>query len=522
MIATTNANEIPAAIPTVESEEADEREKLLQAAAEENNRLSLEADEEVDDGADDPVSAKPKKSKLISMFAVFLILFVLMVAGLCWFFGLSVFAAAPTQNVERNAKRSEASETLNDDQKLKNALDLVADKNATASVTPFVEAHPNESEQSLNLPDSSVSVPPIKAADSITSETSAPIAVPDSSVNQNVGGSSRTNQNPVQTNSNSGENNSALSMQPNAPVNALFRTAETEANSGKSPVGRSLFFGKQNQPQITQAAQATAISASASSGDRANISGDNQPLPFGTLLPVRFLGALYTLRASGGVVRLQLTRAVRGKNFSYPSGTILVGTLRGSEYKRAFVTVFGLIDPASDGLIKFEGELMGTDGASGVGGRRRTVKSGWTRVFGGLREAGGAALGAIGNIRSGGTVVISDSGGRAANLLSGELSGLVRGKESNEFVEVAAGTNAYVLVTDLPGEVEGVDRLSKNALSSGTNLNETASRTTGLSETELVELLTEGSPEKIRRALPRMSNEFKSIAEQALAAMQNK
>ena len=145
-------------------------------------------------------------------------------------------------------------------------------------------------------------------------------------------------------------------------------------------------------------------------------------IPFGTLLPIRFLGAVYTLRSSGGLVRMELTRQISGKNYSYPAGTVLVGTLRGSEYKRAFVSVVGLIDPKTGGLVKFEGEVMGSDGASGIVGRRRQVKGTWSRVLGGMRDAGAIALGAIGNRRSGGgTVIISDSTSKASGVLTEEI-----------------------------------------------------------------------------------------------------
>ena len=92
---------------------------------------------------------------------------------------------------------------------------------------------------------------------------------------------------------------------------------------------------------------------------------------------------------------MELTRSISGKNYSYPAGTVLVGTLRGNEYKRAFVSVVGLIDPKTGGLVKFEGEVMGSDGASGIVGRRRQVKGAWSRVLGGMRDAGAIALGAI-------------------------------------------------------------------------------------------------------------------------------
>jgi len=62
---------------------------------------------------------------------------------------------------------------------------------------------------------------------------------------------------------------------------------------------------------------------------------------FGSMLPVRSLGVIYTLR-SGGLVRFELTRDVKGKGWLLPHGTVLVGALRGSEYDRAFISLVGL------------------------------------------------------------------------------------------------------------------------------------------------------------------------------------
>ena len=151
---------------------------------------------------------------------------------------------------------------------------------------------------------------------------------------------------------------------------------------------------------------------------------------------------------------------------------------------------------------------MGNDGASGIVGRRRQVKSTWSRVFGGLREAGAVALGAIGNRRSGGgTVIISDSTSKASGVLTDELSGLIgSNRNPNEFVEISAGTTGFVLVTDLPDEVSNTERLGQNSKTA-----------TGLSESELADLFSEGSKEKIRAALPRMTPAFRQLAEKVLA-----
>lgn len=50
--------------------------------------------------------------------------------------------------------------------------------------------------------------------------------------------------------------------------------------------------------------------------------------PFGQMLPVRTLGAIYTLR-QGSLTRFELTRDSDGPGWSLPRGTVFVGTLRG-------------------------------------------------------------------------------------------------------------------------------------------------------------------------------------------------
>src|SRR6185295_10859995 len=51
---------------------------------------------------------------------------------------------------------------------------------------------------------------------------------------------------------------------------------------------------------------------------------------FGSILPVRTLGKIYTLR-SGSSIRLELTRYVSGEGWSLSKGTVLIGQIRGSE-----------------------------------------------------------------------------------------------------------------------------------------------------------------------------------------------
>ena len=237
---------------------------------------------------------------------------------------------------------------------------------------------------------------------------------------------------------------------------------------------------------------------------------------FGSMLPVKSLGVLYTLR-SGGLVRFELSRDVKGKGWSMSKGTVLVGVARGAEYNRAFVSLVGFIDTESGQFVKVGGDLLGSDGGAGIRGQRRKMSSSWSRVFAKLGEASlRMAEGFAGSVGRR-PIVISDAfgsyGGRVTNELDGAL--LRRDSDRDSFVEVGAGSQGYIMITDLPEAIQGVDALSKL---SNTDLKERSDVTvprqlTGISEQELAELIQSGDVDRIKAALPRMSAEMRRVAE---------
>ena len=165
-------------------------------------------------------------------------------------------------------------------------------------------------------------------------------------------------------------------LQPKANNNG----GATLSDKSEGGIARSIFFGgvldKNNQARQNSSTNSGNFSPrSISTNQNANVPS------FGTLLPVRFLGAVYTLqRGAGGLVRMELSRAVKKGEFSYPAGTIIVGRLRGSEYNRAFISAIGAIDPKTGKLVKFEGDILGVDGASGALGTRKSIKSWGARI----------------------------------------------------------------------------------------------------------------------------------------------
>lgn len=264
---------------------------------------------------------------------------------------------------------------------------------------------------------------------------------------------------------------------------------------------------------------------------RAALPPTGVPLPpLGTMLPVRTLGTIYTLR-SGSLVRMQLTRGVSGKGWNLRRGTEFYGVMRGSDYEvgRAYIALIGFVDPDSNRLVRLSGNLLGGDGTDGLRGQKRQLHSRWTRA---AREAFAGAVDVLGAIASSvgrRPVVIGDVyGQRTISPLTQEFNRSAAGNHNDGFVEVPANTPGYVLVLTMPGSMQGVDARPD---SFSTNLSENIgvsdlqqlaaeqndNSASQLSDAELSELLTTGGPAQIRAALPRMSPTMRQVAEQVLA-----
>lgn len=236
--------------------------------------------------------------------------------------------------------------------------------------------------------------------------------------------------------------------------------------------------------------------------------------PFGQMLPVRSLGVVYTLR-TGSLARFELTRDVEGSGWSLRRGTVFVGTLRGSEYDRAYLSMIGYLDPATGRLVKVSGDVLGADGSDGLKGTRRHLASGWSRLLRPAAEIGTDLLQTLLARGSRGTTVII-SGGR--NAAQAEMNGLAARNTNREFVEVPAGAPAYLLITRLPEEIQGVDALTtlpSDELARRLNPDQ-PDDSTGLTEAELAALFAEGSPEQVRAAMPRMTAPMRVLAQRFL------
>ncbi len=252
--------------------------------------------------------------------------------------------------------------------------------------------------------------------------------------------------------------------------------------------------------------------------ERVSAPGPVKP-SFGAVLPVRTLGATVTLR-QGSLARLEVTRDIEGRGWSLPRGTVVVAITRGAEFDRAYYEMIGFIDSASGRLVRLGGDVLGPDGASGVRGKRRHMQSAWSRAFGWLKRSASTAIDQASRewvsrrIGSGQTIVIPDLGSApfAAQFSSAA--------EDRAFVEVPAGTLCYVMVSELPATVAGVDALVEMQADEIAEYADVAKANpkTGLPDAELAEIVASGSSEQIRAALPRMSAEMRRIAESVLSA----
>src|SRR5207237_9409369 len=105
---------------------------------------------------------------------------------------------------------------------------------------------------------------------------------------------------------------------------------------------------------------------------------------------------------------------VAGTGVSLPKGTVLVGRTSGSEYNRAFVNVIGYIDPRDNKLVKMAGEALGSDGATGIPGKRIGVDR--NRLKQTLRKVASSGVQIAGTMAGAltgrGTVVIDSAGNR--------------------------------------------------------------------------------------------------------------
>jgi len=230
--------------------------------------------------------------------------------------------------------------------------------------------------------------------------------------------------------------------------------------------------------------------------------------PFGTMLPVRTQGVIFTLR-NNSYARLELTRDMTGTRWSLAKGTVFIGRTTGSEHDRAFINVIGYIDPGENKLVTMTGDVLGSDGASGITGKRMSIdRSSLKQTLRKVASSGLQVASSMAGALSGrGTVVIDGAGYRLLDPINNQARALVDGSEKNTFVKVEAGQQAYVMVVDLPNRVEGADAPGTEQVRDFSGIPENS-----LTDREVMELILFGTPEEVRAAMPLMTEEQKRFA----------
>ena len=226
--------------------------------------------------------------------------------------------------------------------------------------------------------------------------------------------------------------------------------------------------------------------------------------PFGTMLPVRTLGVIFSLR-NNSFARLELARDCKGEGWSLPKGTLLIGQVRGSEYDRAYVSIVGYIDTKTNKLVKISGETLGSDGGAGLPGKRVGIdRSRFKQTLSKVASSGLQVAGMMAGALTGrGTVVLNGAGYRVLNPITDEAGQIVNGAaDKRSFVKVEAGESAYVMISDLPKEIRAIDAPGEQ---------DWGHVATSLTDREVMELILFGTPEEIKAALPRMNEEQRKL-----------
>lgn len=308
------------------------------------------------------------------------------------------------------------------------------------------------------------------------------------------------------TNARTGSTSTTTPDRPNSATN----TATQELTQSRANSTQTIYVGDYPaKAPATTAINQPSLRADAKPGPKPVVSPAVLP-PFGTMLPVRTQGVVFTLR-NNSYARLELVRDMRGSSWSLPKGTVLIGRASGSEYDRAFITVIGYIDSRDNRLVKMSGEVMGSDGGSGIQGKRVVVDSGGlkralSKIASSGMQAAGLLASSIGGQR---TVIVDGAGNRIISPITHEASRMFGGASSDKraFVKIEAGRPAYVMVADLPKDRPAIDAPGEDELQNGASL----------TDRELMELLILGTREEISAAIPMMTDEQKTLALKTLA-----
>lgn len=228
--------------------------------------------------------------------------------------------------------------------------------------------------------------------------------------------------------------------------------------------------------------------------------------PFGTMLPLQTLGAIDTL-GNTPLIRMVLTRTMTGDGWELERGTIFIGRATGGRGNRAFVQMIGYLDSEKNALVRIGGDLQGVDGATGLLGEKKKIGSRWIRV---IREVANKAY------QTANTWIGSRNGSGTNITLPNQNDMGMPGTNGNniEYVFVRPNSFGYFLVNDLPPETPSESAPLSNTLTENT-VDET-SESKYLSETEVINLVSRGNVDDIKKAMPRIRTEYRNSIENVL------
>lgn len=230
--------------------------------------------------------------------------------------------------------------------------------------------------------------------------------------------------------------------------------------------------------------------------------------PFGTMLPLQTLGAIDTL-GNTPLIRMVLTRTMNGTGWELERGTVFIGRATGGRGNRAFVQMIGYLDNEKNALVRIGGDLQGVDGASGLLGEKKKIGSRWLNV---VREVANKAYQTantwIGSRNGSGTNIMLPS--------QNDLGMPVTNGNNIEYVFVRPSSFGYFLVNDLPPETPSESAPLSNTMQE--NPVDDTPESKYLSETEVINLVSRGNVEEIKKAMPRIRPEYRNSIANVLRA----
>lgn len=272
----------------------------------------------------------------------------------------------------------------------------------------------------------------------------------------------------------------------NSPNNAGYRAALPSRNTQ-----RSLYFYEQVNSSDSSSNAALRPLEFVRAGETRKIAPEVPEIPFGTMLPVRTLGAIHTLN-SDNLVRLELTQAVEIENFILPRGTVFIGRNSGGVNNRVFISLIGWLD--NNRIVSLGGDLVNIDGAPGLIGDVKTMQSRMSRVF----SKGFDVFSKLGieylrnRTQRQGTNTTNIYGSANPEELLNTARGT--GGDVKKFVFVKSGTEGYIFVNALPPAL----RRSANTATTSNPANSSGS---GQLDADLLKILESGSQEELENYL---------------------